>query len=325
MNAAQKLAGFIAGLAVVFAGALGVGAAIGPTDDAAAQAAESHDMQGPAQAADEADRLPGGLMVSDGTYTLELATTQTATGTNVPLRFQIVDAAGRPLTRYATSHDKQLHLIVVRRDMVGFQHVHPVLDGSGNWSVPINLTRAGDYRVFADFTPEGGEALTLGADLHVAGEYRPQPLPAPATTARVADYTVNLAGELVPAESSKLSLSVTQNGRPVTDLQPYLGAYGHLVALRDGDLAYLHVHPDGHPGDGITAAGTTIDFEATTPTAGDYRLFLDFRHNGVVRTAEFTVTARRAPAPAGSADPAPQPQPAAPDHGHGTQGEEPQP
>jgi hypothetical protein len=310
MNAAQKLTGFTAGLAVVFAAALGVGAAIGPNDDAAAQAA---DMQGPPQAADEADLLPSGLMVSEGTYTLQLATRQTATGANVPLRFRIVDAAGRPLTRYTTSHDKELHLIVVRRDMVGFQHVHPVLDGSGNWSVPLNLTRAGDYRVFADFTPEGGEALTLGADLHVAGDYRPQPLPAQAATARVDDYTVTLAGDLAPGQSSKLSMSVTQNGRPVTDLQPYLGAYGHLVALRDGDLAYLHVHPDGHPGDGVTAAGPTIDFEATTPTAGDYRLFLDFRHNGVVRTAEFTVAARPTPVSEGQA---PQPQPATPAHGH---------
>lgn len=309
MNAAQKLAAFSAGLVVVFAAALGIGAAVGPNGSGAAA-----DMQGPAQAADEADLLPGGLMVSDGAYRLELATTQTATGANVPLRFQIVDTADRPLTRYTINHDKPLHLIVVRRDMVGFQHVHPVLDGSGNWSVPLDLTHAGDYRVFADFTPEGGEALTLGADLHVAGDYRPQPLPPQAATARVDDYTVTLAGELVPGQSSNLSMTVVQNGRPVTDLQPYLGAYGHLVALRDGDLAYLHVHPDGHPGDGVTAAGPTINFAATTPTAGDYRLFLDFRHNGVVRTAEFTVAAR--PAPAADADPADQPQPAAPAHGH---------
>jgi hypothetical protein len=300
MNTAQKLAGFTAVLAVVFATAFGVGALIAPTEQAGAQS--SH-------AANEGDRLPGGLMVSDGGYTLQLATTQTATGADVPLRFQIVDSGGRPLTRYATSHEKPLHLIVVRRDMVGFQHVHPALDANGNWRVPLNLTRAGDYRVFADFVPEGGEGLTLGADLRVGGDYRPQPLPAPAATARVADYTVTLAGELVAGQSSKLSLSVAQNGKPVTDLQPYLGAYGHLVALRNGDLAYLHVHPDGHPGDGVTAAGPTIDFEATTPSAGDYRLFLDFRHNGVVRTAEFTATARPAEQPT-------QPQPATPAHGH---------
>jgi hypothetical protein len=83
---------------------------------------------------------------------------------------------------------------------------------------------------------------------------------------------------------------------PVTDLQPYLAAYGHLVALREGDLAYLHVHPEGTPGDGKTAAGPGIGFVAEVPSAGGYRLFLDFQHDGVVRTAEFTVDTAGTPA-----------------------------
>jgi hypothetical protein len=95
----------------------------------------------------------------------------------------------------------------------------------------------------------------------------------------------------VPGQESELTLSVSRDGQPVTDLQPYLAAYGHLVALRDGDLAYLHVHPAGEPGDGTTAPGPDITFYATAPSAGDYRLFLDFQHGDVVRTAEFTVRA----------------------------------
>ena len=83
----------------------------------------------------------------------------------------------------------------------------------------------------------------------------------------------------------------------MTDLQPYLAAYGHLVALRAGDLAYLHVHPAGAPGDGVTPAGPGITFYATAPTAGDYRLYLDFQHDGVVRTAEFTVHAGQSDGP----------------------------
>ena len=63
------------------------------------------------------------------------------------------------------------------------------------------------------------------------------------------------------------------------------------MALRAGDLAYLHVHPAGAPGDGVNPAGPGITFYATAPTAGDYRLYLDFQHDGVVRTAEFTVHA----------------------------------
>jgi hypothetical protein len=83
---------------------------------------------------------------------------------------------------------------------------------------------------------------------------------------------------------------VARDGAPVTDLQPYLAAYGHLVALRAGDLAYLHVHPDGEPGDGRTPAGPTVVFHTQVPSAGTYRLYFDFQHDGRVRTAEFTVT-----------------------------------
>ena len=80
----------------------------------------------------------------------------------------------------------------------------------------------------------------------------------------------------------------------MTDLQPYLGAFGHLVALRSGDLAYLHVHPDGEPGDGSTKPGPDVAFGAEVPSAGDYHLYLDFKHDGVVRTAQFKVTAEDA-------------------------------
>jgi hypothetical protein len=83
--------------------------------------------------------------------------------------------------------------------------------------------------------------------------------------------------------------AVLGDGQPVTDLQPYLAACGHLVALREGDLAYLHVHPEEAPGDGRTPAGPEIVFTAQVPSAGTYRLFLDFRHGGRVHTAAFTV------------------------------------
>ena len=83
---------------------------------------------------------------------------------------------------------------------------------------------------------------------------------------------------------------MTRDGEPVTDLEPYLGAYGHLVALRAGDLAYLHVHPEGAPDDGVTEPGPDVVFFAEVPSTGRYHLYLDFKHEGVVRTAAFTVT-----------------------------------
>ena len=110
-------------------------------------------------------------------------------------------------------------------------------------------------------------------------------------TADVDGCAVTLDGDLEAGSDARLTLSVTRDGEPVTDLQPYLGAYGHLVALRSGDLAYLHVHPDGTPDDGTTKPGPHVVFYASVPSAGTYHLFLDFKHDGVVHTAAFTVQA----------------------------------
>jgi hypothetical protein len=314
MNTPTKLGGYAVVLAAVFAAATGVGNAVGPfgptgaghtstTQAGAEQPSESERHGGmsgmggmgehddAAEGGAAAQELPGGLMVSQDGYTLALAQDTVPAGEATPVSFQILGPDGAAVTGYDPTHDKDLHLIAVRRDMTGFQHVHPELDSGGRWNVPLALD-AGSWKVFADFAPAGQpEAMTLGADISVAGDYQPQALPEPSTTAQVDGYTVTLDGELVPGQESELTLSVSRAGEPVTDLQPYLAAYGHLVALRDGDLAYLHVHPDGEPGDGRTEPGPDITFYATTPSAGDYRLFLDFHHEDVVRTAEFSARA----------------------------------
>jgi len=295
MNTPTRVAAFATGLVALFAAALGVGTLTGPVGAVGASTAApaghgaGHTGTGDGAGADE---LPGGLLVAQDGYTLDLGRRQLPAADDVPLEFRILGPDGRPVTRYTTGHGEDLHLIVVRRDLTGFQHVHPQLDSAGTWSVPLDLSEAGVYRVFADFTPADREgSLTLGADLSVAGDLRPQPLPAASRTADVDGYTVTLDGALEPGREAELTLSVSKDGRPVTDLQPYLEAYGHLVALRDRDLAYLHVHPAGTPGDGRTRPGPAVTFYATLPSAGDYRLFLDFRHGDQVRTAAFTVTA----------------------------------
>ncbi|MEV5546651.1 hypothetical protein AB0L35_11085 [Streptomyces sp. NPDC052309] len=240
---------------------------------------------------------PGGLSVSEHGYTLELDSTILTAGVQ-PVSFRVTGPDGQAVTEFVPEHEKELHFIAVRRDTAGFQHVHPVRDEKGTWSVELAL-EPGDWRFFADVHPAGHDgAMTLGIDAAVAGPYEPRPLPEATGTARIGEYTVALDGALLPGEASELTLTVSRNGRPVTDLQPYLAAYGHLVALRVGDLGYLHVHPEGEPGDGTTAPGPEIAFMAVAPSAGTYRLFLDFQHNDVVRTAEFTVrTTATAPRP----------------------------
>jgi hypothetical protein len=321
MNTAIKLGGFGVGLAAVFTAALGLGSLFPAAAPATPTAHDGgHTSTTPEQNTPPAVVLPAGLQISQDGYRLTPLSGSLSTCAPQPFRFQITGPDSRPVTDYTTSHDKDLHLIVVRRDLSGFQHVHPELGSDGTWSIPLAVPAAGQYRVFADFQPAGNDGLTLGADVPAPGDYQPAPLPATARTATVDGYTVTLTGDLTPGASSKLTLSVSKDGQPVTDLQPYLGAYGHLVALRDGDLAYLHVHPDGTPGDGRTAAGPEVAFHAEVPSTGAYRLYLDFQHDGKVRTAEFTAVAGAATVtPSGT--PATTAVPAAPSpSGHGADG-----
>ncbi|ULE31542.1 hypothetical protein [Mycobacterium sp. IDR2000157661] len=300
MRTGTRIAAFIVALATVFAVAIWVGKTVGP-DGAAPQ------HTAPAAA----DEPPAGLQSTQDGHTLDLAETIYPADPESVLRFRILGADGTPVTRYDEAHDKLMHLIVVRNDLTAYQHLHPVLDPSGDWQVPADLSRPGDYRVFADFVPTGGPHLTLGANIHVGGDYDPRPLPAVQARSAVDGYTVTLTGTPKAGEASMLTLSVAHDGAPTDDLQPYLGAYGHLVALRAADLAYLHVHPAGESGDGTTAAGPDIDFHTTFPSSGDYRLFLDFQHGDVVRTAEFTVSVDEAEqAPATTAEHSDD------DHGH---------
>ncbi|MWA01478.1 hypothetical protein F8568_014030 [Actinomadura sp. LD22] len=284
MNTATKVGVYVAGLAVVFGGAAGIGTVAGPVGKADEGGHGAHESAGTA--------VPAGLQVSQDGYTLHPRTTTVRPGVPTDFRFTIDGPDGRPVTGFAPLHGKRLHLIIARRDLSGFQHLHPAEVGGGVWAATVVLPKAGAYRFFTDVRPEGAEeALTLGADVAAPGDDQPVPLPEPARVAKVDGYEVKLDGALAPGRSSKLTLTVGKDGRPVTDLEPYLEAYGHLVALRQGDLAYLHVHPDGEPGDGKTKPGPGITFYAEAPSAGTYRLYLDFQHGGKVRTAEFTVTA----------------------------------
>ncbi|MFC7547365.1 hypothetical protein [Plantactinospora sp. GCM10030261] len=296
MNTATRLGGFALGLVAVFAVTYGAGQIAGPGGATTPAAEAGHDAAGGHDSAgahggdgpegSSGGHPPGGLQVSDRGYSLVPVNSPAG-----EFAFRINGVDGRPITAYDVEHDKRMHLIAARRDLSGFRHVHPELDPDGTWRVPTPLSAPGSWRLFADFKPTGAEALTLGVDVAVGGAFTPVPLPAPASSTTVDGYTVTIGGTLRPGATSPLTLTVSRDGEPVTDLQPYLGAYGHLVMLRQGDLAYLHVHPEGSPGDGRTAPGPEVRFAAEVPSTGTYRLYLDFQHAGVVRTAEFTMVA----------------------------------
>ena len=319
MNAAGRLAAFGAGLAVAFTAAYVTAAAVVPdtavtaTQHVGAEPAADHSA--PTEQALPVSPLsadPPGLSLAQDGYTLSAVRGPGAPNDRGRLSFTIAGPSGTPLLDYATVHDKQLHLIVVRSDGQHFAHVHPVLDQTtGMWSTPWTWNAAGTYRVFADFQPAGaGSAkLTLTRTVQVAGAFVPAVASATRTVDEIAGYTVELDGALTAGVSKQLTARIIRDGEPVTTLQPYLGAYGHLVALREGDMAYLHVHPEGAEPVGDRTGGPAVTFAATAPTAGRYLLYLDFKVDDTVHTATFVVDAAR-----GDTD---QPSPESPgDAGH---------
>jgi hypothetical protein len=280
----MKLLLFTAALAVLFAGGALAGAAAGP-EPAAEPSGDHTETVEPAghggtaeSGAEGGHGSPDpvrGLAVADGGLRLVVADPELRRGRTERLAFRIVDEDGATVRDFDVEHEKRMHLIVARRDLSGFQHLHPKQDAEGTWATRVKLPAAGSYRVFADFT-RAGEAHTLAADLRVDGPADLAPLPAPRDSASSDGYDVQL-----DAADGELSFTITKDGAPVTT-EPYLGAGGHLVALREGDLAFLHVHPED---DGVR-------FAVTYPTAGRYRLFLQFKHAGSVHTVAFTQEVR---------------------------------
>lgn len=279
LSPAVKVAGFAAALALTFALAFGGARALAPDALASSggsgahgagmvhgQAAAPHGMEAPA-----APSLHGYELSAEG-FRMVPATTTLASGEQVPFRFRVLSPSGTAPS-YRLLHERELHLIVVRRDLTGFQHVHPVRADDGTWTADLRLPAGGTWRAYADLSPVGGpEQLTLGVDLQVGGPFEPGGIAA-AATPTTDDVRFDRAGE-------RITIQVARGGTAVVP-DPYLGARGHLVAIRAGDLGYAHVHP-------LEAAGPGVAFAADLPP-GSYALFFDYSYGGAVTTATSTL------------------------------------
>lgn len=265
----------------------GVGATPAPSSTVVDESQpHTHGVSVPVPGANAAGAAVGGLSLSSSGLTLTPVTTTFPAGRAQKLEFTVHGPGGAPVTTYAVVHDKPLHLIVIRRDLTGFQHLHPVMAPDGTWSIDLTLAEPGSYRMIADFTALVGGAqiaTTLGSDLTVAGNYTPVTLPDPARATTTEGFQVGYEGTPGTAATQPLLMTVKDAaGKPVT-VEPYLGAYGHLVVLRENDLAYVHVHPETRLIDG------KIKFWLSAPSPGTYRMFLDFQVAGKVSTAAWTV------------------------------------
>jgi hypothetical protein len=277
LGAAGRLSLFATALVLVAGAAAALGAASGLETDASEPAAMAMAEAGPEET---------GLATSAGGYSFEAAQTTFRTGTST-FRFRIVGPDGAPAHDFDLEGGVRLHLIVVRRDLSGYRHLHPALQADGSWLARLSFAESGAYRAFADFEVDGRKVV-LGRDLLVAGALTPHDLPAVSRTATTGAYAVAFSGgPLRAGRSSTLGFTVTRGGRAVGPFEDYVGMRGHLIALREGDLSYTHLHALDERAPG------RIDFEAELGEPGRYRLFLQFKLDGHVQTAAFTIEVAR--------------------------------
>lgn len=254
-----RIALFAAGLAGAFVAALALGSALD---------VEARTVAEPEHGEEMAMAAPAGLAVEEDGYRLVQDQDSFTAGRTAPYVFRILGPAGDVVRDFDVEHERRLHLVIVNRAPTGeFLHLHPTQRADGAWSVGLRLPVGGTYRVYADFTT-AGERRTLGIDVFAEG--------APAA----GDDDVAAFEVALQRDGERLEFRVTQGGVPV-EVEPYLGAGGHLVVVREGDLAYIHAH----------AEEDELAFDVPFPSEGRYRLYLQYQVGGVVETARFEVTA----------------------------------
>jgi hypothetical protein len=214
--------------------------------------------------------------------------------------FSIVDDQGNTLKNFAITHTKRMHVIVARKDLAYFQHVHPEFDSTtGQFTFKDLIFPAdGVYRIFADFAPAGGQIDATGTPTPVTpsedvpvgtgANYSPQALGSEKKTKTVEGYQVSFSSNqpLVSGKEVMLGFDLKQNGKSITDLEQYLGALGHGVILREGNLDFIHAHPVE---DINTPQTGKVNFMVDFPEAGKYKIFTQFQKGGRVFTTDFVV------------------------------------
>ncbi|MCA0756529.1 hypothetical protein KP806_15850 [Paenibacillus sp. N4] len=211
-------------------------------------------------------------------------------GSPALLAIKISNGEGRPVNEFAVTNEKLMHLIIVSSDLQHFQHVHPEYNGEGAFELPVVFPTSGDYKIYADFQPAGMNELTRSDQMTVLGQPpEPEPLqPSETLTASVEGMKVTLEFEDAPAPQSATSMTYTftdeETGEPIKDLELYLGAVGHAVAIHESTEHFLHIHPLNWASSGPQAA-----FGVSFPGSGKYKLWGQFQRRGKTFVVPFVI------------------------------------
>lgn len=197
---------------------------------------------------------------------------------SVEFTLTLATASGKPLgpAELMVAHTRKLHLLVVDPTLSDYQHLHPEpARKPGEWKFSLTPTRAGEYRVFADFTPAATQrGLYAATDFTVPGTV--------ATVINTGNTTWQSMGynfELVlppvlnAGKPADLKFRIERQGakKEPVPLQPVMGAFAHLVAFDEARSGFAHLHPqETDLSQTPDSLRPELNFQVTIPQPGRY-------------------------------------------------------
>ncbi len=227
-----------------------------------------------------------------GEYRLDVSAIPRAGGGVSGFRFVVRDPeTGAPVAGLIDVHERPFHLFIVGQDLRQFAHVHPERNDDGSFEVRHDLD-PGEYVLIADFLPEGGTSQIVQRAIVTPGYagrlFVPAPDLVPGPSEQVVDglrIRVEIAPPVTLRETLlRVEVADATNSAAVTDIEPYLGASGHLLIVSNDLTLAMHGHPEGAP-----SSGPVLTFGPVFPAPGRYKLWLQFQRKGKVVTAPFVI------------------------------------
>ena len=193
------------------------------------------------------------------------------------------------------AHTKKLHLLIIDASLTDYQHIHPVAGTkAGEWTFRFTPKFGRTYKVWADVTRADGDQEYVFADLVAGNEKAPVPDTTPVAMAEKdgLKFALSFAGPVKAGEGVMGSVAVIdiKTGKPFTQLQPIMGAFGHVVAFSRDWSAIEHVHPQGtEPKADSDRSGPVIGFHVEPENSGVLKIFVQIMANGRELIVPFTV------------------------------------
>lgn len=206
-------------------------------------------------------------------------------GQPVQFAFTVNDPkTGHQVTDFQVIHEKLYHIFIVSQDLQYFVHGHGEQGSDSVFRFNASLPKPGMYRVLSDFYPKDGTPQLIAKTILVPG--------APITPG------TELKADWDPKQSGNMRVSLTMQPKqpiagvktllffhldPADGLDPYLGAWAHMLSASDDLVDMIHDHPS------IADGGPSIQFDMIFPRPRVYRIWVQFQRKGVVNTAVFNV------------------------------------